>query len=292
MDVLVRVIMTRFRNICFTLFSFDEVDIDKVKEKFKYGIIGLEICPSTGKQHWQGYLEAFNPTTMGGVKKLLGSTVHIEKRMGTPEQAAEYCKKESVAHEWGTISKQGSRNDIKAFVAAIKEQKTDLELLDEHPIQAARYTKMINFTRMAVLNSDRAFQQVEVLVLWGDAGVGKTRKAHSIDPGLYWVQEGAQWWDGYIGQQTILMDDFDGGIKFTYLLKLLDGYRFRLPIKGGFTWKSWTRVIITSNKSPEEWYLRGVPANLKRRITTVTHMANPHSEESTLNAPAITLYTE
>ena len=37
-------------------------------------------------------------------------------------------------------------------------------------------------------------------------------------------------------------------------MRLLDGYKLQLPIKGGFTYARWRRVIITSNDHPDDWY--------------------------------------
>lgn len=62
------------------------------------------------------------------------------------------------------------------------------------------------------------------------------------------------WFDGYIGQKVLLIDDFYGSIKFHDMLEYMDGYKFQVPIKGGFVWKAWDKVYITSNKHPNEWY--------------------------------------
>jgi hypothetical protein len=61
-----------------------------------------------------------------------------------------------------------------------------------------------------------------------------------------------QWWDGYDGEKSILIDEYDNQIPITRLLNLLDGYHLRLPVKGGFTYAAWTKVIITTNLNPLE----------------------------------------
>lgn len=77
--------------------------------------------------------------------------------------------------------------------------------------------------------------------------------------------------DGYYGQTAILFDDFYGGVKYTQLLKMLDGYPMQIGKKGGFVQKRWRTVLFTSNASPMEWYKRGLTPALKRRITSVTY---------------------
>ena len=63
------------------------------------------------------------------------------------------------------------------------------------------------------------------------------------------------WWDGYTGQETVIINEFRGGIAYSELLDLLDKYpktvrrRCREPVP--FLAK---RVIITSVLQPKEVY--------------------------------------
>ena len=41
-----------------------------VEDRAEYLIVGEEVCPSTGKVHYQGYVEFPNPIGLGGLKKL------------------------------------------------------------------------------------------------------------------------------------------------------------------------------------------------------------------------------
>lgn len=57
-----------------------------------YYVIGYEVCPSTKREHLQGYLELYAPhNTQWRVNHLPG--LQLERRMGTQEEAIEYCKK-------------------------------------------------------------------------------------------------------------------------------------------------------------------------------------------------------
>ena len=53
------------------------------------------------------------------------------------------------------------------------------------------------------------------------------------------------------------------------MLNLLDGYRLRLPIKGGFTYAAWTKIFITSNQISEPYSMASIEhkAAFDRRIS-------------------------
>lgn len=78
------------------------------------------------------------------------------------------------------------------------------------------------------------------------------------------------WWDGYFGDRCIIIDDFADDIPIQQMLRVLDGWQLRLPVKGSFTYARWDRVIITSNvdelysQAPQEHQLA-----FRARITKV-----------------------
>lgn len=90
-------------------------------------------------------------------------------------------------------------------------------------------------------------------------------------PNAYWKPYG-EWWDGYDGHEDVIIDDFYGWLKWSFLLNLLDRYPLMLPNKGGYCECKIKRIIITSNKSPEEWYpSKEDKTPLLRRIDETTH---------------------
>lgn len=259
---------SRLRNFCFTINNYDDDVITAVKGlPHKYLVFGYEVGDSN-TPHLQGYCELDKMYRFNAIKKLI-PTAHIESRKGTAQEAADYCKKDGKFEESGSISNPGRRTDIEHFHSLVRSSKTELEVADGAPGPYYRYYRGVARVRYLAAMQNNKFEPVEVTVIWGIAGKGKTRRAYEIDPNLYNYEHSEPWFDGYTGQETILMDDFYGGIKYSRLLRLLDGYKFNLPIKGGHTWKAWKRVIITSNTPPAQWYHVGLTDALNRRLTQV-----------------------
>lgn len=92
-------------------------------------------------------------------------------------------------------------------------------------------------------------------VFWGRTGTGKSRRAWE-EAGLqaYSKDPRTKWWDGYMGQNDVVIDEFRGTIDISHLLRWLDRYPVRVENKGGSVSLSATRFWFTSNLDPRMWY--------------------------------------
>lgn len=275
-------------------------DIDP--DKIGFIVCQLEAGEETGTPHLQGYIELPARQRMSGVKSILADLgvpnhVHLEARRGNQAQAIEYCTKDETREDgpWEqgtqTEQRQGKRNDLLALRDAVKEKRGFVDIADDDSIcpSLLKYHKAAELLRNAYQLAevkDDEFRLIDVIVLHGPTGSGKTREA--VADGAYkWNPSSPEWWDGYQGEPTILIDEFNGQVKITRMLQLLDGYKLRLPIKCSFSYARWTKVYITSNKSPDNWYKIKDPSApfetggvdpkhveaLKRRITTIKEMS-------------------
>lgn len=271
--------MTQYRNWMFTIFKDNNVcDLHhqlRNQDRIQYMIYQLEECPETRRLHLQGYCEFRKMTTLKQAKSLLGATAHLEKRRGSQAEAISYCSKQDtrIAGPFiiGEKAVQGKRTDLEYAVNALDSGKSVKEIIQEKPNMLKYINHMQKYK--ALNESPRNIQddiQVEVIV--GPPGSGKTRSVFEVEPDLYTVPEpnnGSLWFDGYTGQEAVLFDDFYGQIKYHYLLRLLDRYPLQVAVKGGFTqWKP-RRVYITSNKDVHQWYNRPEYEALKRRIKNI-----------------------
>lgn len=260
----------RARDWCLTLNNYTEEECKEI-ESFsgRYIIIGFE-QGENGTRHWQGYCEYENPVGMARVKRDTSYRVHLERRRGTQEQAIKYCKKDGNWWEKGERRPgQGARTDLQKVANDVAAGKSLREISEEHPVEWILYNRGI--TSLQNMKRTEQWREVEAVVYWGETGSGKTREAMK-EESVYKLNQntnGTLWFDGYNGETTLLLDDFYGWIKWGELLTLLDGYPYRCQIKGGYTWARWTKVILTSNKHPEEWYDRKDKDALWRRLKSI-----------------------
>lgn len=236
--------------------------------------------------HWQGYLELKNRRSIRALRKSNDFTKRMwfGMRKGTQAQAIEYVTKQdetfvrSLLTEGVKAPGQGKRKDIDAVKERIDAGDSELEIFDNHFGLAVRHHRAFKYYR-TMITPDRDWE-MNVIVLWGDTGTGKTRYAYDTWPAsdIYAVPHSkgsGTYWDGYDGQRVVLIDEMYGNrFKWNFLLGLTDRRAFRVPIHGGFV-KFTSRIIVfTSNDHPGEWYQVKFNAwnnknPFRRRITTI-----------------------
>lgn len=249
---------------------------EKIEDLVK-GIMGRETCPTTGKEHWQCFFYFKVRKRLSTVQKWIEGKWHCEVARKTDKENYDYCSKDGefkLYGDWTQVG-QGRRTDIEFAVEAIMEGASTLDLIQHYPNCFIKYHRGLEKAKKAILSTSgevTQFRNIETHVLWGPAGSGKTRAVYEQEnpTDIYkadMVYDG--WWDGYEGEKVLLIDDFYGGIRYTKLLNILDGYKLQIPVKGGSTWAQWTKVYITSNVHPRDWYEKGMTDALKRRLTKV-----------------------
>jgi len=97
---------TKNRAWCATFFGDDLAAMqeqlkDHGLESTTYGLSGLEVCPTTGKEHLQMYIRFKNAVRFNTVKELLPATAHLEAAKGNFKANFAYCTKEGSYIEWG-----------------------------------------------------------------------------------------------------------------------------------------------------------------------------------------------
>ncbi len=263
------------KDWCFTDHKMELLwpSIDHWDVAYDYLVIGLETCPTSGSLHFQGFIQLKEDRNLLELKELFDdNTIHWEGRRGTATQAAEYCKKENMILEKGTLqsrARQGTRTDIIALTRDISQGETEDFIMQNHPSLYMRYAT--NIKKMILANQMRGQQtwrKLKVSVYCGKSGVGKSKLVRELHPEIYLVNTRNKTeflFNNYKGEKQILFDDFYGEVPYTYMLQILDGYKLPLNIKNGDTCAMWDTVIFTSNKTPSLWWQSGL-RNMERRI--------------------------
>lgn len=278
--IYIYVIKMTSRAYCFTYFG------DDLGEKFEQLSINTEIkgyavqvegCPKTGRYHLQGFVRFNRPHRPSGAIALLNMKgCHIEKARGTDDQNIAYCTKEDSRvgpfKVEGTFASRGARTDLTALYESLKDRSFTM---DDHYSTVAKYGKF--YDRIVASIKPPSWRDVKVYWLWGAPGSGKTRYCHEFDSDLFAIPSYTpEWWDGYSDEKTVLLDDYDGTMKISRLLRILDGYRIQVPVKGGFRWLFATTIFITSNHPPNITLFTASEVQKEavyRRITEIREVA-------------------
>lgn len=168
---------TRGRHWCFTTFDLTLLDrLPSLAESgtLRYVCAQVEQCPTTGKEHVQGYLEAPQKRSIASLKKALNDvTAHFEIRRGSRDSARDYCRKEE-SRLWGPyefgewIGGQGRRLHRSALVLTFAHvytgARTDLQAIQE-ACKKGRSTKYIADQHFATwVKYHRAIEKYQCLV--------------------------------------------------------------------------------------------------------------------------------
>lgn len=267
--------MKRIRNWCYTLNNYTEDDEQVLAQldghkQVKYMIVGKEKGEKEETPHLQGFIVFQNAKTFNQVKTFLGERYHIEQCQGTPSQNIAYCSKDGEYIEFGERPKQGARVDIQAVVEQVKNHvPLDQIVLGAASYQSARHAELLMKYQPMPPEMKRIIKWY-----WGTSGSGKTRKAIEESKGNYYLSmRDLKWWDGYTGQQYVIIDDFRKDFcTFHELLRILDRYPYRVNVKGSSLWiqPSTTHIIITSAYAPDHVYnTREDLQQLLRRIDEI-----------------------
>lgn len=287
--------MSRSRSWIWDHFG-DQKELEQLMGKNKWMTTGVIYCVvglekgKTDNWHLQGYTEWKSGKTKRQMYEyVLGKNTTIQfwidKRRGKPAKASTYCKKGQRFIEVGTLPVgQGKRTDLDNVRTALEDGANLREIVQENRIQSYTFAKIW----MTWFEKQRDFTP-EVYWLWGPSGTGKTYRAKqlAIKEDAYWLvipETGSKvWWDGYDKHTCIIIDDYrPWAMSMRNLITIIGDAPCRAEIKGGFRQLLAHKIIITTNKSPEDTHGNDTEEELyqlTRRITHTEHFEQKYIEQ-------------
>ncbi|AIF76251.1 Rep [Bat circovirus] len=247
---------------CFTVNNYTTEHIEQLRKLGStlltsgYLIFGYENAPTTNTKHLQGYIRLNKPKLFRQLQLLLPPATHIEATKGTERQNFRYCTKSGVFEEFGIQRTQGQRTDLEQAVhELLHENGTILQVATNNPTVYVRNWRGLHELRNLLIPVKPRDFRSNIYILYGPTRTGKSRAAQKIagDTSTYYKNR-SNWWHGYHQEETVIIDDFYGWIKWDELLKLCDRYPYKVETKGGYEEFTSKTIIITSNLPPEKWY--------------------------------------
>lgn len=205
-----------------------------------------------GYLHWQIVVGFTSKIRLGGVRDVFGPW-HAEPTRskcaedyvwkdatsipGTRFELGKKSFKRNCPHDWETIRDHAKRGELDNIQA---------DLYVRHYGNLRR----INQDNLAPIGIER-----DVYVYWGSTGVGKSRRAwNEAGVDAYPKDPRSKFWDGYRGQQNVVIDEFRGDIDIGHILRWFDRYPVIVEVKGSSVVLKAKTIWITSNLNPEYWY--------------------------------------
>jgi len=278
--------MSRARGWVFTLNNYTVEDVTRIDELpvecadggsdasfLRYIGYGKEVGDS-GTPHLQGYLYCRNPCSLSAIRERI-PRAHFEVSRGRPDQAIGYCEKDGDFNERGvrpvSQAQKGATEKARWDFARDAARRGDLEEIESDIY--LRYYRTLKEIAKDHIVPPPDHESVTGVWIYGRAGIGKSRKARADYPDAY-LKMANKWWDGYTGQDFVILDDIDtkhDGL--CHHLKIWsDRYSFLAETKGGAICIRPKKFIVTSQYSIDQiWPDSESIAALKRRFKIV-HM--------------------
>lgn len=226
------------------------------------GIKGQLELGEGGHLHWQLVLWVSKKITRAGLLVLLPPGTHVEPTRSAA--AEEYVFKDNTAID-GTRFILGTKLLNRASSTDWAEVRRLAQTGQVEIIPPDIYVRY--YGSLKRIEKDHLKPQPhakENRIYWGDSGTGKTTLAwEEAGQNAYPKDPCTKYWDGYCGEEHVIVDEFRGEINLSHILRWTDKFPCNFENKFGGICSNVRRFWFTSNVNPTDWYPNANPESLR-----------------------------
>lgn len=202
-----------------------------------------------------------------------------------------YCQKEEGRiggpYVFGDPPQQGKRTDLILVKQAVDKGASVPQLWEDHFSNMIRYHRGVTLYTQVKRNYTKRTWKTKVLLFVGPAGMQKSTLANVLAPyfgsSVYSVPESKAsgiYFDGYIGQDVVILDEMDGKRMQPTMFNLIaDQFSASVPQCGNpdVNWAPRVLIVI-SNYLPKYWWRKRSAEQIKqttRRIDWIVSRFRP-----------------
>lgn len=281
----------KHRGFCWA--HFDEEHAPEYDEsKMRYMCYAPEICPESGRFHWQTYVYFKSAKTLSAAAKVFkkqhGFGTKLKKCDGSAKENRGYIKgpygkdgKEKPINpdfvEFGDMPEQGARRDLNELKDKIMEGAWVDDIVLDTPMMFHKYGRTLERMETIRLRNNWRTEMTTCDWYWGETSKGKSHRYHNYQGKAYNPKDYFSvtlsdngWWDGYKQQDTVIFNDFKGEISYGMLMRFVDKWPVSVRRRNSepipFVSK---HIIISSSRPPWSVYEEYVDDEFVRRINVV-----------------------
>lgn len=154
------------------------------------------------------------------------------------------------------------KNHKKNLCKQLIEKKISLiDAVLQEPLFIQNYrTLKLNLQNYWADSSDNKFEGRTCYWVWGSPGIGKSYCIRNMYPNVF-LKSSNKWWDGYVDQDIVLIDDFDMKDLSHYIKIWADSFIFIGEVKGGTVMCKYKILFITSNYTIKQIFFDPLDVN-------------------------------
>lgn len=251
---------TKAKHWAVTINNYVDDDISKfedIKKFASYWIYAKEIG-SSGTRHLQCVICGNKQITLPTLRRWFPRNLFAVPvyKDSTPQQAAEYCKKDGAFTEYGMCPESRNKHggDATSDLWDVTKELAQEGKLD----QISPKIYITHYRNLKQIKFDSNSTPPEItktcgVWIYGPTRIGKSTRARKEYPDFYEKMIN-KWWDDYDGEENVLIEDIDPTHDFMalFLKRYMDRFPFRVEVKNHTQMIRPKKIVVTSQYHPME----------------------------------------